>query len=521
MQAHARQRWFVIVYGWAALFGLLAPAPAAAAELSTPAQVRVMLLFKEVGDEGIQAAEHAMARAFIGHGYSVLNRDIVAQTLRREAYLLGRYESEAAKRLGEFLGADLVISGQSKVRVLEQESSLVGKFMVSQADVAAKAILVKSGREIVAEQVHLKKPFDTTGQQGLQAAGETLAAKMIKAMDAFFARGNVDYRVATTDANPGQFGALGEALRNMPGVQEVKASPSKELVVSVKKGAEPLFTSTLFGLAQSSEKQPGGLGVVGGSRDTIYVGAQPPALKPGYRTSWAVVIGINEYQRWPRLEYAVNDAQTIAQYLSRLGFNRVTTLLNGEATRQNILRVLGDELKAKTDREDRVFIFYAGHGQTEDLPNGGKEGYIIPVDGDARNYYSTAIKMGELQALSDRISAKHIFYAMDSCFSGLLMPRTRGESPTDPTGIPARQILTAGGEGEQVVELGGHGLFTKVLLAGLEGAADHDPKDGLITATELYKFLAPRVIAESRNSQTPQFGRLGQGAGEFVLKLDR
>jgi hypothetical protein len=59
----------------------------------------------------------------------------------------------------------------------------------------------------------------------------------------------------------------------------------------------------------------------------------------------------------------------------------VLPLFDAAATRQNILRVLGDELFTRTMDNDRALIFYAGHGQTQDLPGGGKEGYIIPVDG--------------------------------------------------------------------------------------------------------------------------------------------
>jgi len=77
-------------------------------------------------------------------------------------------------------------------------------------------------------------------------------------------------------------------------------------------------------------------------------------------------------------------------------------------------------------------------------------------------------------------------------------------------------LLTAGAEGEKVVETAGHGLFTKSLLSGLAGAADLN-KDGHITASELYQYITPQVLEESRNSQNPVFGRLGYGQGEFVF----
>jgi uncharacterized caspase-like protein len=193
-----------------------------------------------------------------------------------------------------------------------------------------------------------------------------------------------------------------------------------------------------------------------------------------------------------------------------LGFDEVIVILDGQATRQQILRILGDELYSKTQDDDRVFIFFAGHGQTQDLPDNVKDGFIIPVDGEVKDYYSTAISMLQLQGLADRTRAKHMFYAIDACFSGVLQ-RMR-LVPREKT----RQVLTAGSEGEQVVELGGHGLFTKSLLEGLAGAADRVNK-GYITATELHDYVAARVLVESRNSQNPVFGRLDSGQGEFVF----
>jgi hypothetical protein len=62
----------------------------------------------------------------------------------------------------------------------------------------------------------------------------------------------------------------------------------------------------------------------------------------------------------------------------------------------------------------------------------------------------------------------------------------------------------------------GHGLFTKVLIDGLQDAVDLS-QGKHITATQLYQFLHRRVVEESRNTQNPAFGRLGMGQGEFVF----
>ena len=150
-----------------------------------------------------------------------------------------------------------------------------------------------------------------------------------------------------------------------------------------------------------------------------------------YRDSWAVVVGINAYKNWPRLSYAVNDAQAVRDMLVHTyAFppDHVTTLLDGEATREKILAALGDNLAdaKKVAHDDRVFVFFAGHGVTRKLPSGKSQGYIVPVDAAAQSFQSQAISMTNLQDASDAIPAKHVFFVMDACYSGLAL--TRGGS---------------------------------------------------------------------------------------------
>jgi hypothetical protein len=83
------------------------------------------------------------------------------------------------------------------------------------------------------------------------------------------------------------------------------------------------------------------------------------------------------------------------------------------------------------------------------------------------------------------------------------------------TSARVRQIITAGGAGEQVFEQDGHGLFTKRFLEALDRGGDLNG-DGVLTAFELGHYLRSRVSTESANRQTPVFGTL-DGEGEFVF----
>lgn len=249
-----------------------------------------------------------------------------------------------------------------------------------------------------------------------------------------------------------------------------------------------------------------------------------------YGESWAVVIGINDYEHWPKLEYAVNDARSVGDTLVReLGFpeDNVIRVYNEDATRERITEVLSYEM-ADSERvgpNDRVFVFFSGHGMTRQLSDGGKLGYIIPVNADTERYQTRAISMSKLDDFSSAIPAKHVFFVMDSCYSGLALTRS-GVSVGDTRNYlrriadrRGRQILTAGGQNEEVADggPGGHSIFTWTLLQGLKGMADTDG-NGYVSASELGTYVTP--VVSSYSEQTPLFGNLvGSGGGDFVFRV--
>lgn len=262
--------------------------------------------------------------------------------------------------------------------------------------------------------------------------------------------------------------------------------------------------------------------------------AAPDAAPPGdadtlYRDSHALVIGIDQYAKWPQLHHAVRDARAVQETLvSRFGFKpeNVTALYDGEATRTNILRVLNEKLAdpKKLKRDDRVLVFYAGHGGTRKLASGRDVGYLIPVDAAQVDFASDAISMPQLQEVAEATPAKHVLFLIDACYSGLGLTRGGGAPKTDSflrdnARRLGRQMLTAGGVDQQVADdgPGGHSVFTWTLLQALNGKADLND-DSVITATELAAYVAPAVSAIAR--QTPAFGSLpGSEGGEFVFTV--
>ena len=253
------------------------------------------------------------------------------------------------------------------------------------------------------------------------------------------------------------------------------------------------------------------------------------AAATGYANSWAILVGIDDYKKWPRLQYAVRDAEGVGQVLvQKFGFapERVITLKNEQATRAGILGAFHDLMERGKNAgglqpNDRVFMFFAGHGATRKLSSGRDLGYIVPVDAGPDNLATDAIPMTEIQNIAESLPAKHELFVMDACYSGLGLTRGGANAAflRENGRRLGRQMLTAGGTDQLVSDGGpnGHSVFTWTLLQGLGGKADLNG-DGMITATELAAYVAPAVSSVSR--QTPAFGSLpGSEGGDFVFEL--
>jgi tetratricopeptide (TPR) repeat protein len=247
-------------------------------------------------------------------------------------------------------------------------------------------------------------------------------------------------------------------------------------------------------------------------------------LEKIYDHKVAVVIGINKYNPWPGLEYAVNDAESIRDKLKKMGYDKIIELYNRQATRAAILRILGDDLLTMLGPNDSLLVYFAGHGQTEPLADGQEEGYIIPVDGTLDNYRGTAISMSYIHSMIKKYKAKHILFAFDSCYSGLGLKRGGGKKPVDAfiknmSQKKVRQILTAGGKDEQAAEEKGHGVFSRAFLDALEIQNTGINKNGYTLASDLGQFVRKQVGEKTQFNQTPMFGWL-DGEGDYIFDLN-
>lgn len=249
-----------------------------------------------------------------------------------------------------------------------------------------------------------------------------------------------------------------------------------------------------------------------------------------YRKRWALVVGIDQYGGGiARLRYAAADARAIRDLLlDHLGFDDVILLLNEQARRADILKAVF-QLKEVSHQNDQIFFYFSGHGVS--FGEGEAEiGYLLPQDAAGWDEAAVAIggiSMSDLRERLVKLPAKHILLAVDACYDGYAaavyksLPRDTENYLRIITTSKARQILTAGKRGQEVVEsqAWGHSAFAFKLLEGLrKGLADGDG-DGLVTAVELYSYLSPAVTSLTGGRQTPQFAELQSEEGEFVFLL--
>ena len=235
------------------------------------------------------------------------------------------------------------------------------------------------------------------------------------------------------------------------------------------------------------------------------------------------MIGINQYQHASPLSYAVNDAEAVRDVLrAELHFpaENISFLSNADATKERVLRSFlrfsGDDIEV----DDRIVVFFAGHGHTRTGIK-GEVGYLVPHDADTRDC-SSLIRWDDLTRNAELVRAKHILFIMDACYGGLALVRNLGSGSTrflkDMMRRFARQVLTAGKADEVVADSGGpianHSVFTGHLIQGLQGSAANE--QGVITANSLMAYVHNKVAHDNNSHQTPHYGYF-DGDGDFII----
>lgn len=230
---------------------------------------------------------------------------------------------------------------------------------------------------------------------------------------------------------------------------------------------------------------------------------------------WGLIIGIEDYDRLPKVEFARKDALIVREYFNRiLGVpeENIISLMDSNATKARIEGYLKKYIPANIGKDATLYVYFAGHGMPG-LKKG--EPYLVPYDGDTRFIEQTGYKLISFYQDIQRLDVQRVYVFLDSCFSGvasraaeMLVKGARPalihvENVKPPTSSIVSFNATSTGEISNAFPEKGHGLFTYYLLRGLRGEADADD-DGWTSVKEMYGYVRSNVTRESRRLQSEQ-----------------
>ncbi len=365
-------------------------------------------------------------------------------------------------------------------------------------DVAAGSGELTQDREALrAAQTQLTQQRDAMQQLQVQAAAQQL--KLVQEREALAGQA-----AGAQQASQQRIAALEADLRD----RDRQISDARTKVGALEQQqqqAQPSGSKTPIVASNVSYRMPAG----------ALAGPGPTAMldlvhKLGPARYHALIIGNSHYSNMPTLKTPANDARDVAKILEgRYGFE-VKLLI--DATRQQIGQAMYEYQHTLTD-DDRLLVYYAGHGGSKDLPPERAYWQGIDSNSDDQTTWLSAIDVGEFIS---QIKARHVLLVSDSCFSGVIThqtstivaPSNDERSVTIKWNHTARMVLTSG-QDEPVVDSSSpdpdHSLFAAQFLTVLR------QNDILLSGEQLAHEVSDRMaVAAARIGvkQMPSYSNL-------------
>jgi Caspase domain/WD domain, G-beta repeat len=244
-----------------------------------------------------------------------------------------------------------------------------------------------------------------------------------------------------------------------------------------------------------------------------------------------MAVGINKYSD-PKLTlgYSVPDAKAIVDQMQRAARGafsavEVHALYDNQATRANIIGTLKG--LSGVDENDVVVVYLAGHGIVV-----GDDWIFLPHEARMQkkfeDYRKGAITSREIQDALVAAQAQRVLVMIDSCQSGATVETFERQQNFERrymrnfSRVAGVTVIAASRRDQEAIELPslGHGLFTYVVLKGLDGEADGAPRDGNVTAHEIVQYADLQIPGMSKRylnePQVPMAFALG---ADFSLRV--
>ncbi|MDX1810761.1 MAG: caspase family protein [Gammaproteobacteria bacterium] len=213
---------------------------------------------------------------------------------------------------------------------------------------------------------------------------------------------------------------------------------------------------------------------------------------------YALIIGIENYQKQANVNYADNSARTFslaARHVLGIPTENTIVLTNEKATSGQIKTNIA-YLAQLAEPGDSLYFFFAGHG----VPGTDGNSYILPADMSADAIeIEPGLMLDNIYRTLNNSAADKVYIFIDSCFSGrddkgeLLFKGVAPIFKQAPKKAKPKKlvIMTAGGQSEFANQLKGQQqrMFSYYLIKGLaEKRTDID---------ELYNYVKRNVKRSS------------------------
>lgn len=232
--------------------------------------------------------------------------------------------------------------------------------------------------------------------------------------------------------------------------------------------------------------------------------------------AYAVIIGISDYQNMPKLRYADKDARAFYDFLrsnagGKIDSSNIKLLLNHDATGIGmniaIYKWLRKEKKPKAN--DRVYIYFSGHGDADDDQVSYLLGQDVSNDDpDVAYKQGSTLQIYDLkQAIKTMVNDSiNVFLITDACRGGELKGGKIGRETTETvmnSNVGEIQLSSCSADEYSQEDLrwgGGRGVFSWWLINGLYGLADRD-NTGWVSIGDLKTFVSDSVRRATKKKQ--------------------
>jgi hypothetical protein len=177
------------------------------------------------------------------------------------------------------------------------------------------------------------------------------------------------------------------------------------------------------------------------------------------RDKWALAIGVSNFKDPTiNLKYAAKDATDFSNFLvakQHFKADHVKLLTNEQATRQNIIEMLGDKWLGKlAQKDDLVLVYISSHGSSS-MDDAGGVNFLVTHDTNKDSLLATGIPMQWLtKMVKEQVHSDRVILVLDVCHSGSAaggkaLGRIAGMAPQDLT-IGTGQMVLCSSLAEQI-----------------------------------------------------------------------